>query len=275
MKHIFVISFLFILYNNIIAQDIIYLRDGTEIEAKILEVGTSTISYKKYSNIEGPTYKIEKNKVFMILYENGDKDVFELKEQSPNNNKYTSNNDTYKNKENERKVFYFGFNFGGGLAKLRNSEFITKAGYKTGIDCYMDFGNNIGLLTGIEYIVYPISGTSNSGAYSQDSRYDGNINNLGIPILLTFNNKNIFFIETGFSINYLFDSELVSAIYQYDRIYNRDLYFAFELSANKGINLSNNASLSFGLCLHYGLSNMYNFDSSKSFFLYPKVAFLF
>lgn len=58
------------------AQDLITLRTGEEIQAKVLEIGTDEISYLKYSNLSGPTYRISRNLVFMIEYENGGKDVF-------------------------------------------------------------------------------------------------------------------------------------------------------------------------------------------------------
>lgn len=60
----------------LVAQDVIVMRNGDELQAKIEEVGTSIIKYKKYENLDGPTYSVEKNKVFMIRYENGSKDVF-------------------------------------------------------------------------------------------------------------------------------------------------------------------------------------------------------
>ena len=58
------------------AQDIIILKDGSEINSKVLEVGTSEIKYKKFDNQEGPTYSIFKSDVFMVKYVNGTKDVF-------------------------------------------------------------------------------------------------------------------------------------------------------------------------------------------------------
>ena len=66
------------------AQDLIVLRSGDEIEAKVEEVATDVIKYKKFDNLTGPSYSIEKYKVFMIRYENGSKDVF--KETEPEGN---------------------------------------------------------------------------------------------------------------------------------------------------------------------------------------------
>lgn len=58
------------------AQDIIVFRNGEEIEARVEEVAEKTIKYRKYDNLSGPLYTVNKSEVFMIRYENGDRDVF-------------------------------------------------------------------------------------------------------------------------------------------------------------------------------------------------------
>lgn len=58
------------------AQDEITLKSGDILKAKILEIGTEEIVYKKFENLSGPSYKTKKDQVFMIKYENGTKDVF-------------------------------------------------------------------------------------------------------------------------------------------------------------------------------------------------------
>ena len=59
-----------------IAQDVIIMNTGDEIEAKVTKVGNIEIEYKKWSNLDGPIYTVGKNDVFMIKYINGDKEVF-------------------------------------------------------------------------------------------------------------------------------------------------------------------------------------------------------
>lgn len=58
------------------AQDNIYKTDKTIIASKVMEISDSEIKYKKFSNLTGPTYIIPKNEVWMIVYENGDKELF-------------------------------------------------------------------------------------------------------------------------------------------------------------------------------------------------------
>lgn len=58
------------------SQDIIIRKNGDELQVKVLEITNSEVSFKKISNIEGPNYTLSKDEIFMIKYENGDKDVF-------------------------------------------------------------------------------------------------------------------------------------------------------------------------------------------------------
>lgn len=59
------------------AQDLITTRSGEDIEAKVLEVRTKEVKYKKFSFLDGPTYSISKKDILMIRYENGEKDIFD------------------------------------------------------------------------------------------------------------------------------------------------------------------------------------------------------
>ena len=58
------------------AQDIIVKKDVNTIVSKVLEVNASDVKYKKYSNLDGPTYTISKAELLSINYKNGDRDLF-------------------------------------------------------------------------------------------------------------------------------------------------------------------------------------------------------
>lgn len=73
---LFVVAFLMSMAVKAPAQDIITLKNGTEIEAKILEVGISEIRYRKFSNPDGPVYTMLKSDVLLVRYENGENEVF-------------------------------------------------------------------------------------------------------------------------------------------------------------------------------------------------------
>lgn len=78
-----VLMLLVFLSGFVFAQDVIYKSDGTEIKAKVLEILPDMIKYKKFENLDGPTYNIGRDEVFMIAYQNGQREVFKKKEELP------------------------------------------------------------------------------------------------------------------------------------------------------------------------------------------------
>ena len=59
------------------AQDIIKLRDGKTVEAKVLEITQTEIKYKKYRNLDGPLYRIGKHEVSTITYAYGEVEEYD------------------------------------------------------------------------------------------------------------------------------------------------------------------------------------------------------
>jgi hypothetical protein len=92
MKNLFLFSVFVLLSQLSFSQDIIYKKDGTEIQAKIIEITTETIKYKNYSQLEGPTRNILISDVFMLIYEDGSREVFK------------SNSETKTNVETENPI---------------------------------------------------------------------------------------------------------------------------------------------------------------------------
>ena len=78
MKRVFILTFLLV-SAEMSAQDLIIKSDGEEIKAKVLSVEEHKVSYKKWTNQNGPTYSLNTDNIFMIKYENGEKDVFAAK----------------------------------------------------------------------------------------------------------------------------------------------------------------------------------------------------
>lgn len=80
MKHLKVLgvaSLFWVAASVASAQDVLFKRNGDELQVKIIKVSTTEVEYKKWSNQDGPSYIIPKSDVFIIKYHNGDKDVFE------------------------------------------------------------------------------------------------------------------------------------------------------------------------------------------------------
>jgi hypothetical protein len=64
---------------TIYAQDIIVMRQtGDNVKSKISEVGAEYVKYRKFENLTGPDYTVNASEVFMIKYESGSKDVFDI-----------------------------------------------------------------------------------------------------------------------------------------------------------------------------------------------------
>ena len=63
------------------AQDIIVLRNTHEVQAKVESVGQNEIIYRKWTNLEGPTYTLAKGDIFFIKYANGEKDIIQQPQQ--------------------------------------------------------------------------------------------------------------------------------------------------------------------------------------------------
>jgi len=77
VKHIyFFVSFLF--FNGVFsvtAQDIIVLKDGNMIEAKVMEISPTEIRYKRIDHFDGPMIVIPAVNVLSIRYENGTTEI--------------------------------------------------------------------------------------------------------------------------------------------------------------------------------------------------------
>ena len=76
MKKLFLLLSI-LAFNNAIGQDFIMLLKGGNIQAKVQEVKSKEIVYKKFSNPTGPIYYIDVEEVEKINYESGAVDVFE------------------------------------------------------------------------------------------------------------------------------------------------------------------------------------------------------
>lgn len=81
MKYYLLLFFVLFFTSSVFSQDLIVKNDKTEIKAKIEEITETHIKYKKFEMLDGPTFNINLNDVFMILYKNGTKEY--VKSQVP------------------------------------------------------------------------------------------------------------------------------------------------------------------------------------------------
>lgn len=83
---------------QILAEDVLVLRNGDIINGLVTEITSSEVKYKKASNPNGPIYSIDKDEVLSIKYENGETDKFEPSNSSSNALKTNSNNGVARQK---------------------------------------------------------------------------------------------------------------------------------------------------------------------------------
>lgn len=107
MKNLFLVI-LFIASTSIVkAQDTLAMRTGENIIAKVIEVGTSEIKYKKLDNLNGPVFSILKSDLNSIKYENGTtEDYSKLL-------KYGRNVDPFTQGQNDAIINYHGYKAAG------------------------------------------------------------------------------------------------------------------------------------------------------------------
>lgn len=89
MRNIILLTILLISPSLLFCQDIIYKNDKSEIKAKVVEITAEVIKYKKYDQADGPLRNINKSDVFIIIYADGTRELFNqnnvdpTKEESP------------------------------------------------------------------------------------------------------------------------------------------------------------------------------------------------
>lgn len=85
MKRLFIffIVFTFFAGHFLNAMDLIILRDGNVIEARVVEISATEIRYRRIDHLDGPIIVISVDRVLSIRYENGRIEVFEATQQTP------------------------------------------------------------------------------------------------------------------------------------------------------------------------------------------------
>ncbi len=76
IKKLTVIILLLFCNLKINAQDIIVKTDGAEIQAKVTEINSSEVKFKRLDNIDGPLYTLSQSEITSIKYPNGKIETF-------------------------------------------------------------------------------------------------------------------------------------------------------------------------------------------------------
>jgi len=70
------IVFLFLMFiQEVKGQDTLYFFDGTKMEVQVMEITRKKVKYKKGANINAPDRLIDRTKVDLVVFENGEQEI--------------------------------------------------------------------------------------------------------------------------------------------------------------------------------------------------------
>lgn len=105
------IFLLLIIASKSFSQDVIIKNDKTELKVKVIEILPDMVKFKYADRTDGPLYSIYKKDIFMIIYEDGKREIFNEKpmgkmEENTTQTPLTGNENptaTLSDKETEKK----------------------------------------------------------------------------------------------------------------------------------------------------------------------------
>ena len=159
MKHLFT-SAIILCAAVLHAQDAIYKKDKTKIEAKVFEVGNWDVKYKTASNPEGPVYTMSKADIAIIIYQNGTSDIFSSEEKSHHKNSDSLSTNFCRNFigidigefTNSAINMTYEHTFGKkGMVALRLPFSVSVVRY----NYYSNYGYGKILSTGLDFLYFP------------------------------------------------------------------------------------------------------------------------
>ena len=172
MKHKLLFTLLFVAFTSTsMAQDIIVTKQSERIDAKILEISTTEIKYKRTDNPEGPTYVLPREKVASVVYANGGVESFENK----NEESGSSNDNCDASKTYNRLYRGLEFSLNAG-ANVLNSSLGYAAGFQPGFSIGRRFTEHMYLGISGAYIpgaeTFPVYATLRSYVPFSGSRLE-------------------------------------------------------------------------------------------------------
>jgi len=151
--YIFAVAFLAVGIGSVTAQDLIVLRNGIIIEAKLTEISPTEIRYKRFDNPDGPTIIIPTASVLSIRYENGTSEVVNAAP-LPAKGRESLQRESPQNTAMDPNKFIFGINANAGGAL----SYLWGFGWETGSGPSVSFEFGKGNFNSEINLVIPIEG---------------------------------------------------------------------------------------------------------------------
>ena len=114
---LFLVAILLGIGVRLAAQDLLVFTDGSIEQVKVLEVGDDAIKYKKWANLDGPTFSTSKANVFSIKYQDGSEEKMVNQQVRPGapNQPYQPRQNTGGGGYQQTKDGGFSIHFGGAF----------------------------------------------------------------------------------------------------------------------------------------------------------------
>jgi len=250
----------------------ITMKTGEDINAKVLEVTTSEIKYKKTDMPDGPIYSILKSDVLIIRYNNGTKDLFD-KQLKINNNQSQVKKDASKETKTitkqslTSKKSIFGIKGGLNISNQDSGITSTKSssllgfhigGYfehiiseKFSIQPELLFSTQGGKLIYKDFLPPNLFDPSSI----RDIEIKSSLYYINVPITFKYYLIDKFTIEFGPQVGFLVSSNIKNP--STVLIYKED-YKSLDYGLNFGASYIITNNISFGIRYNMGLNNISN-----------------
>ncbi|MDY0217420.1 MAG: hypothetical protein RBS19_10755 [Bacteroidales bacterium] len=116
------------------SQDVLTLHNGEEVEVKVVEISATELKYKKFENVDGPIYSMGLKNIYMIVYENGTKDVFNSTK-IPDVDSPEDSFDSFARGQNDARVFYKSYRAASTSTLLTTILFTPLVGLVPAVAC--------------------------------------------------------------------------------------------------------------------------------------------
>jgi hypothetical protein len=122
MNKFFLILLIFVFYQNLRAQDTIIKSNGDLVAAKVMEITSTEVKYKRFNFLDGPTYIVGRGEIKMIKYSNGLKEEFPT---TPVNSIVVNEaQDVYYNQRNQYPLYVTPAQINYNRIELRGNRFL-------------------------------------------------------------------------------------------------------------------------------------------------------
>ncbi len=251
------------------AQDRITLRDGSTIKAKVKEVSTRTITYKKWDNPDGPDFIIGKNNVQTIRYANGSQDEIDDAEMDNNDDRRDrydrrDRRDDRRDRDDYRPRHRFGLSkekYGKNIFSLAPIQMANESatGFGLQYERVIDKKNIVSVVLPFAVVFFRENNPYNNSRETRAFKYFYP----GVKIYPTGSNRRVSY-AVGVAAALGFGRRNVNDYYYYNNGYNnygeRDVFKAGVL-VNNSLNIQPTKHLYLGVELGLGFTYYSNEDS--------------